>query len=266
LPPPPLTKRTDDGILYRRPAEIEAALERVLALGRDDILAAVAIQDRGHPDYIPSECLLHLVRKTAHDNNERYFEKLYVALMRRVDRALPRDEHRIGEQVGVDLTRNQIRNQVRGRFEELLIHDRGNGDERLDLYEARFNFSLARLRATAREKAWREAGRQKPLERDDETGEMSLEVEIAAGSLVLPDAEKWNDPIYRSRLDAAIRSLPPEQSRIITMLKIGIPIDSSDPNVVTISKLQNCVEKTVRNRAKKAIAALQSALGLEHES
>ena len=47
------------------------------------------------------------------------------------------------------------------------------------------------------------------------------------------------------------------------MLRIGMPIDSNDPDVVTISKLMGCVEKTVRNRAKKAIAALQRALDLE---
>lgn len=263
MSPPPLTKRTEDGSLYRRPAEIEAALERVLALGRDEVLAAVAVQDRKHPEYIPSECLLHLVRKAASDNNERHFERLYVALMRRVDRALPRAEYRKGDDVGVDSTRNQIRTQVRDRFEELLVRDRQGGDDRLDLYEARFNFSLARLRATAREKAWREAARQAQLEGEGDDGELSLEVETAAGSLALPNREKWDDPLYRPRLDAAIRSLPIEQSRIIAMLRIGIPIDSKDPNVVTISKLLNCVEKTVRNRAKKAIASLQRALHLE---
>lgn len=262
MSPPPLTKRTEDGNLYRRPAEIEDALERVLTLGREEILAMVTIHDRNHPDYIPSECLLHLLRKTSGDNNERYFERLYVALMRRVDRALPRVEHQMGDSVGVDATRSQIRSQVRDRFEELLVRDRRGGDDRLDLFEARFNFSLARLRATAREKAWREVARQTPLE-FGEGGELSLEVETAAGSLALPNLEKWDDPAYRSRLVAAISTLPSEQSRIIAMLKIGIPIDSNDPNVVTISKLIGCVEKTVRNRAKRAIAALQQALDLE---
>jgi hypothetical protein len=263
LSPPPLTKRTKDGNLYRRPSEIEGALERILALGREEILAAVAVQDRSRPDFVPSECLLHLVRKTASDNNERYFERLYVALMRRVDRALPRAEHRMGDNVGLDVTRGKIRHQVRDRFEELLVRDRQGGEDRLDIFEARFNFSLARLRATARAKAWREEARQTPLGPDGEDGELSLEVETAAGSLVLPNLEKWDDPSYRSRLDAAIRSLPSEQSRIIAMLRIGIPIDSNDPNVVTISKLMGCVEKTVRNRAKKAIVALQRALALE---
>lgn len=265
MPPPPLTKRTDDKVLYHRPVAIEAALERALDLSRDEVLAALEIEDRSHPVYIPSECLVHLMRKTAHDNRERYFEKLHRALMRRVDRALPRAEHTLGEKIGVDLTRDQIRAQVRDRFEMIVIQDRQGGDDRLDIFEARFNFGIARLRTTAREKAWREEGRRAALD-DEETGGLRLEVEIAAGSLLGPASEKWEDPDYRSRLDAAIMGLPPEQSRIIKMLMIGIPIDPKDPDAQSICKLEDCVEKTVRNRAKRAILALRQALDLENEA
>lgn len=266
MPPPPLTKRTDDKVLYHRPAAIEAALERALDLSRDEVLAALEIEDRNHPGHIPSECLVHLVRKTARDNRERYFEKLHRALMRRVDRALPRAEHTLGEKVGVDLTRDQIRAQVRDRFEMIVIQDRQGGDDRLDIFEAKFNFGIARLRSTAREKAWREAGRRAALEDEQEMGELSLEVEIAAGSLLRPNPEKWDDPTYRARLDAAIMTLPPEQSRIIKMLMIGIPIDPKDPDAQSISKLEDCAEKTVRNRAKRAILNLRQALDLENEA
>lgn len=262
--PPPLTKQKG-GKLYTRPDYIEAALERALDLSRDEVLAAVAILDKSHPDFIPSECLVHLVRKTARDNRDNYFQKLHQALMRRVDRALPRAEHALGDKVGVNLARDQIRSQVRDRFEMILIDDRRGGDDRLDIFEAKFNFGIARLRSTAREKAWREDERRATLENDEKTGEFSVEVEIAAGSLLRPDCEKWDDPFYRSRLDAAIRDLPPEQSRIITMLMIGIPIESKNPDAQTISKLEGCVEKTVRNRARRAILTLRQALDLENE-
>ena len=266
MPPPPLTKRSDEKVLYHRPVEIETALERALDLSRDQVLAALQIEDQNHPDYIPSECLVHLVRKTARDNRESYFEKLHRALMRRVDRALPRPEHTLGERVGVNLTKDQIRGQVRDRFEMIVIQDRQRGDDRLDIFEAKFNFGIARLRSTAREKAWREEKRRAVLEDDENTGELSVEVEIAAGSLLRPDTEKWDDPDYRSRLDAAIMNLPPEQSRIIKMLMIGIPIDPKDPDAQSISKLEDCAEKTVRNRAKRAIVALRQALDLENEA
>lgn len=263
MSPPPLTKRLPDGTLYQRPPEIEAALDRVLGLPRDEVIEALPIRDRGDPRYIPSECLVHLLRCTRRDNRDTYFERLYKALIDRIDRVLPRAEHALGEHVGVNLNRARIRDEVRDRFQVLLLQDREQPGTGLDFFEVRFGAAIAKLRGTAKEKIWREAGRQVALEPGDDTGELSTEVERAAGSLDAPSAEIWDDPRYRSRLEAAIDTLPPEQSRIIVMLRAGIPMDSIDPDVVTIRKLLNCAEKTVRNRRDAAIRTLRLALGLE---
>jgi len=263
LSPRPLTKRLPDGTLYTRPAEIEAALVRVLDLSRDEVTAALEIRDRNDPGYMPSECLVHLLRQTRLDNRDTYFQRLYTALMGRIDRVLPRIERALGEQIGVDLNRARIRDLVRDRFRDLLLEDRAKPGSRLDFYEARFAAGIAKLRSTAKEKVWREAGRQAPLEPLNDTGELSADVERAAGSLAPPSTEIWDDPRYRSRLDAAIDNLPPEQCRIIVMLRAGILMDSKDPDVVTIRRILNCAEKTVRNRRDAAIRSLREALGLE---
>jgi len=265
LLPPPLTKRLPDGTLYLRPAEIEATLVQVLDLSRDQVIGALSIRDRSDPMYIPSECLVHLLRRTRWDNRETYFEQLYKALMDRIDRALPRIEHAMGERVGVDLSRSRIRERVRDHFQEMLLQDRAKPGSRLDFFEVRFASGIAKLRDTAKKKIWREAGRQDALEPLNEKGELSLVVERAAGSLNTPSAEIWDDPTYRSRLDVAIEALPLEQSRIIEMLRAGIPMDSIDTDVLTIRKILNCAEKTVRNRRDAAITALRRALGLEDQ-
>ena len=44
------------------------------------------------------------------------------------------------------------------------------------------------------------------------------------------------------------------------MTRLDIPIDSIDPNEVTISQVLNKVEKTVRNQKKKALASLRILL------
>jgi hypothetical protein len=185
--------------------------------------------------------------------------------MDRIDRALPRIDHAIGGRVGVDLSRSRIREQVRDHFQEMLLEDRAKPGNRLDFFEVRFAAGIAKLRDTAKKKIWREAGRQEAPEPANETGELSVEVERAAGSMDTPSAEIWDDPRYRSRLEAAIDALPPEQSRIIVMLRAGIPMDSTDPDAVTIRKILNCAEKTVRNRRDAAIKALRRALGLEDQ-
>ncbi|MBU1386038.1 MAG: DNA-binding response regulator [Alphaproteobacteria bacterium] len=196
------------------------------------------------------------------DNRHTCFQELYQALMARVDRALPRFEYEIGDDTGVDLSRARIRDEVRDRLAEMIIADRNAAATRLDFFEARFAAGVAKLRKTAQERIWRDDGRRRPLEPLEETGELSIEVERAAGSMDLPSSEKWDDPFYRSRLQAAIDALPPEQSRIIEMLQKGIPIESQDPDAPSICKIEGCVEKTVRNRRDAAIRALRQALDL----
>jgi hypothetical protein len=265
LRPPALTKRRADGSIYQRPPDIEAALVRVLDLSRDEIVNALSVRDLGDPRHIASECLVHLLRRSRWDNRESFFEQLYRALMSRIDQSLPRVEHPLAQGEGVDLNRARIRDQVRDRFQEMLLEDRANPGSRLDFFEARFAAGVAKLRATAKEKVWREAARHQTMEPQNEAGELSLQVERAAGSLETTPPEIWDDPRYRSRLEAAIDGLRPEQSRIIVMLRAGIPMDSIDPNAVTIRKILNCAEKTVRNRRDAAIRSLQRALGLENQ-
>ena len=263
MTPPPLTKRRRGGELYRRPAEIEAKLVRVLEMSREEVAEALRIRDPGKPGYVPTECLVHLVRGMRRDNRGHYFELLYKSLADRIDGALPRAEHSMAKGVGVDISRARIREQVRDIFQEMLLEDWTEPGGRLDFFEVRFAAGLASLRATVKKKVWREAGRQEVLEPEYGTGEMSVEVERAAGSLDAQPDEIWDDPRYRKSLEAAIDALPPDQSTVMVMLKAGIPMSSTDPEAVTIQKILDCNEKTVRNRRDAAVRALRRSLGLE---
>ena len=44
------------------------------------------------------------------------------------------------------------------------------------------------------------------------------------------------------------------------MTRLDIPIDSIDPNEMTISRALDKVEKTIRNQKKKALASLRILL------
>jgi DNA-binding NarL/FixJ family response regulator len=57
--------------------------------------------------------------------------------------------------------------------------------------------------------------------------------------------------------------LPPEQIRIIEMLRQGIPIDSNEPGAVTIARTLRKSEKTIRTHRDHAFAALRAALSSE---
>jgi len=254
----PLQKRRVSGELYERDPKIKALIAELAIVSHDELITRAVITKRSDPAYVPSECLVYFVRASRHDNNEAWFERLYRILTERVLRSLPRAESSDGETES--LTHGVIRDKVFGRFVELLSADRTTYVDKLDYFEVRFDGALASLRRDAQEQAWRDENRSQPLEYDEESGELSPEVEAAAGAYDPFAASDFDDPAYRSRLDAAIEALPSEQSRIIHMLMQGFPIDSKEPDVMTIAKALGRSEKTVRTYRNKAFAALRAAM------
>ncbi len=253
-----LTKRARDGKLYTRVPEIEARLIQLAALSRDEILGQCTIKRRDDPNYVPSECLLYFVRASRADNSDTHFEQLYKILVERVSRSLPRAESSDGQ--SLSLTNSSIREKVFDRFTELLADDRKTQSEKLDFFEVRFDGALASLRRDAREQAWRHENRSVSLELDEDTGEPSAEVEQATGRFNPFVSNETNTADYRFRVDAAIDALPPLQRRIVEMCGQGFPIDSKDPDTITIAKTLRKSEKTIRTHRDKAYASLRAAL------
>lgn len=254
----PLRKKTLDGKRYTRDEKIEARLAELEGLTRDELIVRCGIRKRDDPDYVPSECLVYFVRASRSDNNNVGFECLYKILAERVLRSLPRAESADGKTAS--MTKTIIRDKVFDRFIELLSQDRKEYSEKLDYFEVRFDGALANLRRDAQKQAWRNENRSVSLEYDEETGELTEEVERAAGSFDPFSQSEIDDPDYRSVLDAAIDTLPPEQMRIIEMLRMGVPIDSKDADAVTIAKVLGKSEKTIRTHRDKAFAALRAAM------
>lgn len=256
----PLRKRTLDGTFYQRRPEIETLLAQLELLPNAELVARCHITDRDDPRYVPSECLMYFVRATRKDNSDQHFERLYKLLASRVLQTLPNPETRDDKIVRVSQTKSRIREAAFGRFVESLSADRQAYSAKLDYFEVRFGGAVANLRRDAQDTAWREENRATTIEYDPETNELSPEVEEAAGSFDPFDSSVLEENDYRSRLEAAIDTLPPEQIRIMQMLRQGFPIDSKDPDVVTIAKTLKKSEKTIRLHRDRAFKALRAAL------
>lgn len=259
----PLRKRRLSGERYERDAKIEALIVELAILSRAELIARAAITKRSDPRYVPGECLVYFIRASRHDNGEAWFERLYRILIERVLRSLPRAESSDGKTES--LTRGVVRDKVFSRFVELLSADRAGYVDKVDYFEVRFDGAVASLRRDAQEQAWRDENRSQPLEYDEESGELSPEVEAAAGAHDPSATSDFDNPAYRLRLDAAIEALPTEQSRIIHMLRQGFPIDSKEPDVMTIAKALGRSEKTVRTYRDRAFAALRAAMAVGEE-
>ena len=257
-----LTKRRSDGTLYTRRKEVEEALQRLTIQSREDIVTALKIRDVSSPLYITSEAIVHLIRDTRNDNDESYFNELFRELMRRLSAALPRVT---GE--SADRSENvhaaDARDRVKDTFVRKLIEDRAEPGSALDYFEVMFAGAIAALRTTSMHKARRHAARTETIEADQETNEPSLAVERAVGSLNLKEELLSDDPIYRSRVADAIRSLPDKLRRVVELIMRDVPIDSSDDSVVTIRKAIGVKsEKTIRNRRDEAYLLIRQALSI----
>ncbi|ELB7364986.1 sigma-70 family RNA polymerase sigma factor [Klebsiella pneumoniae] len=249
----PLQKKTEAGKLYTRIPDNENRLELLSTLS-DGELVDLCKQSRTHPQYVPSECLLYFVRRSA-STNPSLFEQLFIVLSERILRKLPSSGGST-----VSMTKSDIREGVYDRFIEMLMIDKAGYEERLDMFEVRFDLGLSSLKRDAEKRSYRSENRNTELGFNEDSADFAPEVEAAFESYDPFDAADLDDYRYRRRLDIAIEALPELQRRIIEMTRLDIPIDSIDPNEVTISKALNKVEKTIRNQKKKALASLRIQL------
>jgi hypothetical protein len=253
----PLRKRRKNGDVYKRLPEIEAEMVEIRALTREEISSRCAIQDPESAGYLPSECLLHLVREHRSRPFDECSQMLFKALMERVLRGLPKAES--GDGMSERLADSNVRDGARHRFLAMLMKDRQEYVEGLDFYEVCFEKTLKTLRLDALRKANRKDNPLKSID-DPETGEIAEHVERAAGSFDQLDWRKFDDSDSLLSLDEAIDALPELEKAIIELDRKGIPIESKEPEVVNIANALGKTPKTIRKYRNKAYATLRKAV------
>jgi len=259
--------RDPDGHLYHRSNEVEEAITVLSKLPATELVERCSIDNPKDPKYVPTECVLYFVRRPSFGSDQYAHRGLFVILRQRVLRAVPVATRRVAgsQQLGESSLDLEIRDAVLQKFQQMLCRDRGDYDERLDFYECRFNAALALLRKTTRRDVLRKRPGQVSATYEGDTNEPTAEVEKALGAVRNPENGEGLDVLYRSKLLAAISSLPPDEQRVIELILEDLPIDSQDEGVLTIVKVLGCVEKTVRNRRDRAFARLRDALKEEED-
>lgn len=253
----PLRKTNKDGKLYIRPSEIMAKLEVLVLLPRHEIAIRCSVLNRDDARYVPSECLVYLVREHRSRPTDEYSEVFYKTLLERFLKGIlkPGSEFAATE----SLVESNIKDEALSKFLLLLGQDRNEYQTRLDYFEIRFNKCVAGIRNDAKRKIYPHANLHQPIE-FEEDGEPSVEFERATRGYTPFGPEELGDPDYSAKLDQAIDELPSIQKTIVVMWRNGVKIESKEPSDVTISEILNKTPKTIAKHRDLAFATLKKTL------
>lgn len=247
-----LTKRRKSGELYQRRAPVERLLETLLDLDRETLSSRIDILDRSHPDFIPPECLVYMVREATRDNRDTWFNRLCRALIKRC--ALT-----VGHKVSGSAFRDAetVREEIIGEFCMRLSRGIAAGSDLLDAYEVAFDQALAGLRIEIVRKERRRENRQPsfnpiPSEESDDPDRWVLSLRAEDGSEVVG---LWGAEyeIFRKTVFDAIERLPPLERDAILLRLDGWPIQAEEPDMSSIARKFGVDEGTIRYRIKQGV-------------
>jgi hypothetical protein len=250
----PLTKKDKDGNLYKRPLKIEQAIDAAMKQETAALQVRAQVADEKSPDYLPTECLVHIIREAKRGGDERRMNALLPWLLARCEAILFKRIH--------DKSRPnapEIREEILGEFSVLFAEDgSGRNPDELDFYECRFNraFRLFRIDFLRSESA-----RTEPLESFPGQDEIGLSVDDEEHVSVLPEVLRSGPTQLQSasysELMNAVNVLPSDERKaIILCCVLGLKEESSDPGETTASRLCGVTPRTIRNRLNKAAQKL----------
>jgi hypothetical protein len=247
-----LRKVKTNGEKYTRQPSVQKILSEFDGLS-PELISRKCICDRVS---VPSEVLVHLLRNASIGLDTIQLKVVFDILVSRVQSILwsKVDDQQYDHAF-------HLREEILGELIELIARDRSEQGTMLDYYEVNFNHAFKCLRVSYLRKSCLANVKSVPLTVEyDEVIDISPEVEARMGEIINLESSKWEDPSFRFALLAAIDKLPLDQKQVVGLLLQGMPIESIDESVMTISRALNCTDRTVRNRKNRAFEALREAL------
>jgi hypothetical protein len=249
----PLTKHDQHGTLYSRPPLIEGVIDVALSQDLATLRTRAALRDQKAPEFLPSECLVHLVREGRRHDNDELVNQLLPLLLDRCSASLLR---RLPD--GAVPNAHYIRDEVLGQFAELFATDgTGKSPDALDYYEIRFNsaFRTLRLDVQRSERARTRRVMELPALDDAEpTADDEMFTRLSEGFRTSGTPE--DRPLLRDVI-RAIDDLPPDERQAVVLCRVmGLEVESDDPAKTTAASLAGVTGRTIRNRLARAATAL----------
>ena len=252
----PLTRKNERGEAYTRPPGIEAKLAAALGQNVAELARRARTADAGSPDFLPPECLVHLIREAVRRGDERAASALIAPL-------LARCEANLLKMVPDSAMRNAegVRQDILSSFAVKFAEDGAEGHEdELDYFECRFNRAFRTLRI---DHVRAEISRRRDLtdlpEPTRKEGEFAPDEEVLSR---MSRAARINagqeNRIYLPQVLKAVNGLPPDQRRAVILCRIlGYAEESADACKRTAANICGVSGRTIRNRLSRADQQLQ---------
>lgn len=252
----PLTKHYKNGRLYERPSHIEKAITNLNNESLENLARRANIRETSSPDYILSECVVHLIREARQRDDEPMLTALLPVLLRRCERNLL-------SKISNDLPRaEEIREEILGQFAELFAADGiDESTNELDFFEIRFNQAFRTFRIDILRQEQRKdpvLGHSKIPVSFEESGDTMSDdeffVKLSKEFHAQPSQER--DFVLRE-IKKAINALPADEREVVVLCCVlGYEQESNDPDKRTAAKICGVTGKTIRNRLGRAAARL----------
>lgn len=252
----PLTKKDKDGNLYVRPPAIETKIDEALKQDWKVLSARTRQTDRRSSDFLPSECIVHLIREAVRRKDDPVATVLVGALLKRCEANLE-----------VTVPDRRLRNAAATREETIdaltiMIAEDGQAghDSDLDYFECSFAhaFRTLRISRVRAELSYRKDLVELP-ESEDEDGDASFDADVLArlSRMARIDANQETSLLLEELLER-VKDLPEDERKAVILTRIiGYDEESTDKTKRTAATICNVSGRTIRNRLARATKRLK---------
>lgn len=237
----PLTKRkVETGEIYRRRAEAELQIGKVLTLEPAQVLELLKNKQRESEGYLLDETIVYLLRDQSLDTN--FQESLYAELNRRLWKLLKKFYSRFNNPADFEDFGQKVEFAILKKIFNL-------STDAADYAQVNFgDFAISEAKTT-----WR--GELVKIKRENELfyrerREDADEDEFNELDSTLPSNEAPAD--YIMMLKEGLAKLPPNTMLVAELMLDGWQIESKDPSEMTISRKLDVSSRTIRNWLKEA--------------
>lgn len=252
----PLNKKMDEGGFYTRRPEIEACIDEALVQSPERVLRRAAIRNVRDPDYMPMECLLHLMREARLNKDKSSESKLYVHFMSRCEARLKR-----AIPDGSRTDAGSLRDEVMFRFNLLFARVGTNEDSTaLDYYEVNFNqaFQFLWWKQVRKDNARKKIFVDIAEEMDEDGRPLDTENTLAKLSEAARSPAQQDNYVYLGQVGKFLATLSSADRETIRLVLVeGYTIESDDPDEITAAKILGVGRRAINKRLAKVAAALR---------